>query len=385
MNKNTISIGRIFGIPIGLDPSWFLVFVLVTWTLAVGYYPVEFKNWPVAEYWLVGIATALLYFASVLLHEVGHSVVAIHYKVPVRRITLFIFGGISEIGAEPPSAKAEFWIAIAGPAVSFLLAILSGLLQSVFTAVTPLFAMFKYLALTNGLLAVFNMIPGYPLDGGRVFRAIVWNFTHDLRRATIIAANVGRFFSFLFVLFGVWLMLRGDVIDGLWTAFIGWFLESAASSQVQKQTVHDMLTGHKVSEVMSQGYASVPADECLQQVVDENILSHGRRSFIVEQDHRATGLLTLHRVKEIPRNEWATTTAGQAMVPMSAVKRVRPDSEMWDALEEMDRDGVNQLPVMIDGQCTGMLSREDLLGFIRTKRELDQQDLRSSEKSFNQR
>ncbi len=375
MNKNTISIGRIFGIPIGLDPSWFLVFVLVTWTLAISYYPVEFRNWPAAEYWIVSVATAILYFGSVLLHEVGHSVVAIHYKVPVRKITLFIFGGISEIGAEPPSAKAEFWIAIAGPAVSFLLAILFGVLQSVFAAVTPLFAMNKYLALTNGLLAVFNMIPGYPLDGGRVFRAIVWNFTGDLRRATIIAANVGRFFSFLFVLFGVWLMLRGDVIDGLWTAFIGWFLESAASSQVQQQTVRDMLTGHKVSEVMSQGYASVPADECLQQVVDENILSHGRRSFIVERNHAAIGLLTLHTIKETPRNEWATTLASQVMVPMNDVKYTRPDSELWDALEEMDRDGVNQLPVMIDGECTGMIRRDDLLGFFRTHREFDQREM----------
>jgi Zn-dependent protease/CBS domain-containing protein len=372
MNKRAISIGHIFGIPIRLDPSWFLAFALITWTLAVSYYPQDFKNWFVAEYWIVAAATSILIFGSVVLHEVGHSIVAMYYKIPVRRITLFIFGGVAEIGAEPPSAKAEFWIAIAGPLVSFGLAILFGLLQSVFATIAPLFAMVRYLALTNGSLAVFNMIPAFPLDGGRIFRAILWKLTHSLRKATAIAANVGRFIGFLFILFGVWRMFRGDIMDGLWIAFIGWFLESAAASQVQQQTAHDTLAGHKVSEVMRQGYARVSADESLDQVVDEHILSRGQRCFIVEQDHKSVGLLTLHMIKEVPRNEWRTTTAAQVMLPMSSVKRVQPDSELWDALEEMDRDGVNQLPVMADGRCLGMLSRENLIGYLRSQRESGQ-------------
>lgn len=372
MNKRTISIGHIFGIPIGLDPSWFLAFALITWALAVSYYPEDFKNWSVAEYWTVAAATTILFFGSVVLHEVGHSVVAMHYKIPVRRITLFIFGGIAEIGAEPPSAKAEFWIAIAGPLVSFGLAILFGLLQSVFATIAPLFAMVRYLALTNGSLAVFNLIPAFPLDGGRVFRAIVWKITGSMRQATIIAANLGRFIGFLFILFGVWQMFRGNFMDGLWIAFIGWFLESAAASQVQQQTVHDTLAGHKVSEVSSQAYASVRADDSLQHVVDENILSRGQRCFIVERDHKAVGLLTLQMIKEVPRNEWGTTTAAQAMLLMRDVKRVQPDSELWDALEEMDRDGVNQLPVVADGRMMGMLSRDNLIGYLRTHRELGQ-------------
>ena len=372
MNKRTISLGRIFGIPIGLDQSWFLAFVLITWTLAASYFPTEFKNWPVAEYWIVAAATTILFFASVVLHEVGHSLVAMYYKIPVRRITLFIFGGIAEIGAEPPSAKAEFWIAIAGPLVSFGLAILFGLMGRASAAIPVLHAMAKYLSLTNGSLAIFNLIPAFPLDGGRVFRATLWKVTGSLRRATIIAANVGRFIAFLFVLSGVWLMFRGEFLDGLWITFIGWFLESAAASQVQQQAVHDTLTGHKVSEVMRQGYACVPADESLQQVVDEQILSHGQRSFIVEQDHKAVGLLTLHMIKEVPRDEWKTTIASQAMLSMSDVKRAQPDEELWDALAEMDRDGVNQLPVMSDGRCMGMLSRDNLIGYLRTRRELGQ-------------
>jgi Zn-dependent protease len=370
MNKRTISIGRIFGIPIGLDESWFLVFVFYTWILAVSFYPAEFKNWPAAEYWIMGALTSVLLFGCVVLHEVGHSLVAQRFNIKVRGITLFIFGGVSQIEGEPASAKAEFWISIAGPLVSFGLAIFFWLLQPVVSNATSLLAMFKYLALTNGVLALFNLIPGYPLDGGRIFRAVVWRITNSMQRATIVAAEVGRFIGFLFILFGVWQTFRGDFIDGLWIAFIGWFLESTALSQLQQQTVHDMLAGHKVSEAMRQGYASVRDDDSLQHVIDEQILGHSQRCFIVERENNAIGLLTLHKVKEVPRGEWATTKVGQVMIPMKDVKCVRSDSELSGALEEIDRDGVNQLPVMDNGHCVGMLRRDDVISILRTRREL---------------
>jgi Zn-dependent protease len=369
-NRQAISLGRILGIPIGLDYSWFLIFALVTWMLAVSYYPSEFGNWPAAQYWVVGAATAIMLFVSVLLHELGHSVVAMRYKIPVRSITLFIFGGVAQIGAEPPSASAEFWIALAGPVVSFALAILFGLLQPIFVAVAPLLALAQYLAYINGTLAVFNLIPGFPLDGGRVFRAIVWGVTHNLRRATIIAANVGRVIAYLFILVGVWQMLNGNFGTGLWIAFIGWFLENAASAQVQQQTVHDLLADHRVTEVMSRDYATIPENATLQDLVDDHILGAGRRCLLVTQDDKTVGMLTVHNVKEVPRTAWPTTTAAQTMIPMAQVKRVEPGEELWAALEEMDRDGVNQLPVMVDGQCLGMLSREDVISYMRTRREL---------------
>lgn len=370
MRRQAISLGRILGIPIGLDYSWFLIFVLLTWTLAVSYFPAEFKNWPAAQYWIVGAATAIMLFVSVLLHELGHSIVALRYKIPVRSITLFIFGGVAQIGAEPPSAAAEFWIAIAGPVVSFGLAASFGLLQPVFTGVAPLLALAKYLAYINGTLAVFNLIPGFPLDGGRVFRAIVWGITHSLRRATVIAASVGRFIGFLFILLGVWQLLGGNFVNGLWIAFIGWFLESAAAGEAQHQMVHDMLAGHRVSELMTRSYTSVPADTSLQSLVDDHILGAGRRCLMVTQDGKVAGLLTLHGIKEVLQAEWPTTTAAQAMIPADQIKRVGPDTELWPALEEMDRDGVNQLPVTVDGLCVGMLSREDVIDFLRTRREL---------------
>jgi Zn-dependent protease len=363
MNRHTIPLGRILGIPIGLDYSWFLIFVLITWTMAVGYYPAEFKNWPVGQYWFMGAVTAIMLFVSVLLHELGHSVVAMRYKVPVRSITLYIFGGISLIGAEPPSATA-------GPAVSFALAAFFSLMQPFFAGVAPLLALFKYLVYINVALGLFNLIPGFPLDGGGVLRAIIWGASHNMRRATLIAANVGRFIAYLFIFFGVWQMLGGNFINGIWIAFIGWFLESAARGQVQQLALHDILADHKVSQAMNRQYAAIPAETTLQHLVDDHILASGRRSFVVKRSDAVIGLLTIHHLKGIPRSDWPTMTAAQAMIPAGQMKRLRPDGELWTALEEMDRDGVNQLPVMVDGQIQGMLSREDVVGYLRTLREL---------------
>ena len=370
MNRHTIPLGRILGIPIGLDYSWFLIFVLITWTMAVGYYPAEFKNWPTAQYWIVGAVTAIMLFVSVLLHELGHSVVAMHYKIPVRSITLYIFGGISQIGTEPIRAAAQFWISIAGPAVSFALAVFFFLLQPVFTNVVPLLALAKYLVYINIVIGLFNLIPGFPLDGGGVFLAVVWAITHNRRRATLIAANLGRFIAYLFIFFGVWQMIGGNFMNGMWIAFIGWFLESAARGQVQQLTLHDMLAGRKVSQAMNRQYTSIPADTTLQRLVDDHVLATGRRSFVVKRGDVVIGLLTLHHLKGIPRSDWQTMTAERAMIPAGQMKRVQPDAELWTALEEMDRDGVNQLPVMTDGQIRGMLSREDVVGYLRTLREL---------------
>jgi Zn-dependent protease/CBS domain-containing protein len=305
------------------------------------------------------------------LHELGHSFVAIRYKIPVNSITLYIFGGIAQIGSEPPSAIAEFWIAIAGPLVSFGLAIIFLLLQSVFTGVAPLLALAKYLAYINATLGLFNLIPGFPLDGGRVFRAIVWGATHNLRKATLVAASVGRAIAFIFILYGVWQIFSGNFINGLWIAFIGWFLESAATGQVQQQTVHDLLEGHTVEQVMNRNYVIIPATLTLQNLVDHHILGSGKRCFVVtDEADQVVGLLTLHRLKDIPRADWPGMTASQAMMPLNQVKWLQPITPVKSALEEMDRDGVNQLPVILNGQIIGMLTREDIISFLRTQVEL---------------
>jgi Zn-dependent protease len=370
MTRQTVPLGRIFGISIGLDYSWFLIFVLMTWLLARSYFPSEFKNWSPAEYWGIGAATTIMLFISVLLHELGHSVVALSYKIPVRRITLFLFGGVAEIGAEPPSPIAEFLIAIAGPIVSLILAIIFTLAEHPIVRIAPLYGLVEYLAYINFALVLFNLIPGYPLDGGRVFRAIVWGVTHDMRRATLVAANVGRFFGFLFIMYGVFQMFGGNFGGGLWIAFIGWFLESAAQSQVQQVMLQRVIAGHTVGQAMNRHVSTIPANLSIQQLVDEHLFGGGGRSFVANRGDDAVGLITLHRLKEVPRSQWATTTAEQIMIPIAQIKTSTPKAELWTALTQMDRDGVNQLPVMSDGHIVGMLSREDLITFLHMLREI---------------
>lgn len=370
MTRQQIPLGRIFGISIGLDYSWFLIFALLTWSLALTYYPAAVPGRSTSLYWLLGAVSAVMLFVSVLLHELGHSVVALRYGIPVRSIRIFIFGGVSQIAGEAPSGGAEFWIAFAGPAVSLALAAIFGLLQASLTGREPVFAVVKYLAYVNGALALFNLIPGFPLDGGRVLRAILWATTRDFNRATMIAATIGRAIAFGFIVWGVSQIFTGHLGNGLWIAFIGWFLDSAASAQVQQQVLERVLTGHTVAEVMNRNYVTVPASTRLQELVDHHILGGGRRSFVVTQGDQPVGLVTLRQIREVPRERWDTTTVADAMTPLARLKRVRPDTGLWAATGEMDRDGVNQLPVMADGQVLGMLGRDDVMSYLRTLQEL---------------
>src|SRR5665213_2090535 len=366
MFRHAIPIGRIFGISIDLDYSWFLVFGLMTWILATSYYPAEFKNWSVAEYWFMGAFTAVMLFVSVLLHELGHSIVAKRYGIPVPRITLFVFGGVSQIATEPTSAGAEFWIATAGPAVSFVLALIFWELRPLLVSSGPLLAVVKYLALLNLVLGIFNLVPGFPLDGGRVFRSILWGITKDFRRATAIATVTGRIFGYLFIFYGVGQAISGNVFNGLWIAFIGWYLESAASSQSQTQIVKDLLGDHKVSEVMNQDFARISSDVTLQELVDKNVLTQGRRSFVVGNGQGPAGLVTLSTIKEVPRSAWPTTSAGNVMIPIEKAISIDQSAQLWMALEKMGRDGVNQLPVLnSEGNgVVGMLSRDDVVHYL---------------------
>lgn len=371
MKTNTVKLVRIMGIPIGLDPSWFLVFALITWVLAVNYFPVDFKYWTKLQYWSVAALTSIIFFLSVLLHELGHSVMALRYKIPVKSITLYIFGGSSEITSEPGSPSAEFVIAFAGPLTSLILAGIFFLLQLVFKGIAPIYAMTKYLAYINATLAVFNLIPGFPLDGGRVFRAIVWAITKNLRRATEIAGLLGHGIAFVFILLGVWRLFQGDWINGLWVAFIGWFLENAVVGQVQQQRIRFLLSGHTVDQVMSRSCVMASSDLTLQELVDRYILDQGQRCMIIMRADRPAGLLTLHDIRQVPRERWATTRASEVMTPMDKVKITAPKVGLEQALEQMGTDGVNQMPVMENGQVEGILSRQDIINYLHTLQTLE--------------
>lgn len=370
MVRHTISLGRIFGIDIDLDYSWFLVFGLLTWILAVSYYPAEFKNWSQAGYWAMGATTAILLFASVLLHELGHSVVAKRFGISVPRITLFIFGGVSQIATEPADANKEFWIAAAGPGVSLALAAIFWELRLILAGAPALFALTKYMALLNLGLGVFNLIPGLPLDGGRVFRAIVWGVNRSYRRATSMATFTGRMFGFALIFIGVWLVLTGDLLNGLWTAFIGWYLESAAGSQLQQQDLRDLLAGHKVSEMMGRDCARVSGDLTLQQLVDAYILGQGHRCFVVTRGDQTIGLLTLPEIAKVPRSSWASTKIADVMVPSEKLVLTPANAEAWTTVERMERDGIGQAPIAEGDKIVGVFSRDDLVHYLGTLRSL---------------
>ena len=371
--KNQLNAGKIFGIPIGLDYSWFMIFVLITWVLADSYFPSEFKHWTTFEYWSASFFTSVLFFVSVLLHELGHSITAMKYNIKVKSISLFIFGGISDISNEPPKPSAEFWIAIAGPLVSFLLALIFYLISLATAASPQIYAVFEYLAYINFILALFNLIPGFPLDGGRVLKSIIWAYTKNGERATNIAATVGRFFGFAFILIGVYEIFSGGLLSGMWIAFIGWFLESAASSQVQQQHMYHLLSAHKVSEAASSDFGIVYKGTSIQEVLDNQFLGIGRRCLLVkdEDENKFIGLVTPHNVKTINIEKRNTTNITSVMIPFADLITVDVNSNLWDTLLMMDKDGVNQIPVVNDGNIVGILSRDSLLTFMRNIHELN--------------
>ncbi len=364
MNRQSLTIGRIFGIPVGIDYSWFLIFALVTWSLATSYFPAEFKSWPGILYWLIGGVTSLCFFSSVFLHELAHSLVAERFQIPVRKITLYIFGGISEMKIEPPTAKAEFWITIAGPAMNLALAGLLALLALAAAAVQPLEALLKYLAYINLILGLFNLIPGYPLDGGSALMAVVWGITHKRHWGIVAAATVGSIAAYLLIIVGTIQIFGGSLWNGLWTAFIGWFLSNASGGAMRQERLKGVLAGRTVSEAMSKNYVIIYPDTTLQCLVDEHILGSSRRSFMVKKDDQLVGMLTMHALQNVPKNEWDTKTVEEVMIPVSQLITTQPASGLFEAIQAMDQDGVNQLPVIIEGQIMGVLTREDVISYL---------------------
>lgn len=368
--RGSITLGKILGIPIRLHSSWFLVAALVTWSLAGGYFPQEYPGWATTTYWVVGAVTAIFFFGSVLLHELGHSVLALREKVPVRSITLFIFGGVAQISREPPTAGAEFRIAIAGPITSLLLAGIAGLARLAMPGDAVLVAPAAYLARINLGLALFNMIPGFPLDGGRVLRSVLWGFGTNFRKATLWASRVGRAVAFLFILLGVGQIFLGGFLNGLWIAFIGWFLNNAAESSYQQVVLRDTLAGVKVRNVMAEQCVTVPTDLKLDHLVDSFVLGEGHRCFFVSDNGDLKGLITLHNIRATPQDQREALIASQVMTPVDALFRARPDEDLLTLLQRMDEANVNQVPVMDNGHLLGVITREHLLRYMRLRSEL---------------
>jgi Zn-dependent protease/predicted transcriptional regulator len=369
--SRTLRIGRIFGIEIRLDYSWFIAFALVAWSLVRHYFPSTHPGWSRGVYWTMGAITALLFFGSVLAHELAHSLISQAHGVAVRDITLYIFGGVAQISEEPKSARGEFLMALAGPFTSLVIAGLFGLLWLVILPTSPqLHALAGWLAWINVGVALFNLIPGFPLDGGRVLRATVWGITGNLRRATQIAARLGQVIATGFILWGIWQIFRGNWANGVWVAFIGWFLDDAATASRRRVSLQDMLAGHVAREVMMTDCPRIARDLPLDVMVERVALPSGRRCFPVMEDNRVLGLLTLHNIKRVPRERWATTRVEEVMIPQHELKTVEPGDDLALVFERMAAEDVNQFPVMESGNLLGMVARNNVLAFLRTRTEL---------------
>ena len=365
---NAFNLGKLFGIQFRLHYTWFIIFILITVSLV---YP----DWSSPLYWAMGIVTSLLFFASILAHELAHSLVGRANNIPIKSITLFIFGGVAQMTREARSAGAELKMAAAGPACSLVLA---GLFYLVYLfiqdAVAPVADMAFWLFFINAALAVFNLIPGFPLDGGRVFRSILWKVTGNYERSTRIATRVGQGMGYLFILGGILIVFLQPFglswFNGLWLAFIGWFLSNVASASYRQAQWRGALRGFTASQVMTADYPVVPLSITVGQLVQGYIFTSGRGCFLVADEGGVRGILTLPNIKSVPQPNWGVTQVKEIMTPVDKLKIAYPDQDALSILEQMDESSIDQMPVVSGGRVIGLVIRDNLIRLLRTRSEL---------------
>ena len=370
----SIRIGRLLGIPITIDLSWFVIFALIVYTLAQFYFPQVNPNLSPAMNWLGGMIAALLLFGSVLLHELMHSYVAQKNGMSIGGITLFIFGGVSRLLEEPQTPEIELKMAIAGPATSIILggifwvlAALGG--RAVFGILGV--EILGYLAIINLILGVFNMLPAFPLDGGRVFRAILWGALNSLDRATRIASYSGQGFAWLFIIGGFWIMLFGGFLSGLWLVFIGWFLNNAAQQSYQQLVLRRALSGIDVHRVMTTDYPHINPNISLDEFVHDYLLKYDYTAFPVTEDDNLLGIITVNEVRDIPREQWHSTSVRQVAKAQDEEKVIVDENDdAFDALMHMAEGNLRRLLVMHDGKLKGMVTQDSIINIVRTKMQL---------------
>jgi Zn-dependent protease len=370
-------IARILGIPIYLDASWLLIFGLITYELAMNFRQLH-PQWTPTEHWSLGILTSLLFFGSVLFHELAHSVVALRYKIPVHSITLFIFGGVARIGREPSKPIQEFNIAVAGPLASFFLSGVFGTMMLLFPSEQMVGALAKILGGSNFILAAFNLAPGFPLDGGRIFRAVIWGITKDFSRATLIAGSSGKVVAYaLMAIGGYQAFYKNEWYSGLWLGVIGLYLLNAAQQSIAQMTIRDALAGLHASDVMSHEVPTIDGHITLEEYGAE-VLRTGRRCHLVLSGDRLVGMMNVHMLNAVPRAEWAHNSVQSAMIPRDKIQWASPDEPLLRLLERLLTADINQMPVVSGAQdeapqIVGMVTRDSILRVMQTHSELASQ------------
>ncbi len=369
MDRGTLPIFRLAGIEVRLHFTWFIAFFLIAWSLAQGIFPLQNPGWPDSTYWVLGSTTALLLFGSVLFHEFAHSFMALARGLKVDSITLFVFGGAAALKSEPRTPGDEFLISIVGPASSLLLAAFFWLLGVAIPDSVPAHALVAYLGLINASLALFNLLPGLPLDGGRVFRALIWALTGSMSKGTTVATFVGQFFAFGFIALGVFLLFSGSFFAGVWTIFIGWFMNGAATSSRRQVSFDETLREIPASSLMRSDPAVVQPANSLDRVVLTMLLRDGVRALPVMQDGRVVGIITVNDVRAVPQHTWSYRTVASAMTP-SPLASVSPDDSVLRVMQLMEESAVQQMLVMKGDTVVGLLNRQDIVRFLQLSREL---------------
>jgi Zn-dependent protease/CBS domain-containing protein len=372
MFNSSFKLFTIRGIPVGLNISWFLIFALVTFSLSTGLLPNANPDLPAAIIVALGLITSLLFFGSVLAHELGHAWVALREGIPVRRITLFFFGGVAEIGREPGSAGAEFRVAAAGPLVSFLLAGSFGLLALAEAGLPILAAPTRYLAQVNLMLGLFNLIPAFPLDGGRIFRAGIWAWTGNSLRSTRIASRLGQAIAFGMIGVGIFSALTGGVTNGLWFVMLGFFLQNAARSARAQAEMQASLGGVTVGQIMTPTRTIISGNLSLAELVNDGRLGVEQAVFVATDasDDEPIGVLTIDDILRVPRAAWPYTSAAQVMRTIGQVPSVDPETGVLSALQRMEENGQAGLPVVTGSHLAGMVYRDQVVRYLKLRTQM---------------
>lgn len=373
-----ITLFRLFGFAVRVDAGWTVVAVLITWSLAEGFFPIQYRNLSTAAYWLMGGAGALGLFLSIVFHEMSHSLVARRYDLPIKGITLFLFGGVAEMDDEPKRPKVEFLMAIAGPLSSILLG--AGLYLAFLLGLRsgwprPVNGVIGYLSLINFFLAAFNLIPAFPLDGGRVLRALLWGWKKDIRWATRIASALGSGFGFLLLFLGGVNLLQGNGVGGVWQLLIGLFLRNAARMSYRQVLMRETLEGEPVGRLMRPNPVAVSPSIPLERLVRDYFYRYPFKTFPVVQDGKLVGCIDLDQIRSLPRSEWGPLQVGELMKRCPSEKIVSPDLDAMKALSKMNREHVGRLWVAEGDRLVGIVSLKDLLHYLSVKT-----DLKESEK-----